>query len=204
MTEKGLFGFWFCLLVVFFPVQPGLARTFDPEQCLASASYSLVRLPESKDEISCQQDCRAEPGCHMAVVSRLLNGPAQCLLVNCLNQGPHSQPRDPSAQILGVHSNVRDDDRCYRPVEYGVRPPMRYSKDTGVSIPNFFFYNVSSWSCEGFHFKGSGSNGNIFRTVEECESVCGDVKDFANSGRGQSTGYIILLIVVTVVLCCYV
>ncbi|KAK9520393.1 hypothetical protein VZT92_020285 [Zoarces viviparus] len=174
MTEKGLFGFWFCLLVVFFLVQPGLAQNFDPEQCLTSANYSLIRLPESKDETSCRQDCIAEPGCHMALVSRLLNGSVQCLLVNCLNRGPHSQPRDPSAQISDVYPNVRDDDLCYLPVEYGMRPPIRFSTDPPASqqshIPNFIFYN-----------------GNIFRTVEECESLCGDVKDFANSGRGQST-----------------
>ncbi|KAF1393420.1 hypothetical protein PFLUV_G00015520 [Perca fluviatilis] len=72
---------------------------------------------------------------------------------------------------------------CYRPVEYGAYPPIRFShhtdnigkpKDTTV---NFYFYNVSSGSCEGFHFRGSASNGNIFWTVKECESLCGDVKE---------------------------
>ncbi|XP_059187071.1 papilin-like [Centropristis striata] len=74
--------------------------------------------------------------------------------------------------------------RCYRPVEHGQRPSM-YANPYSIkseepdkdSSPNFFFYNISSLKCEGFHFRGRGSNGNIFRTVEECERLCGDVKD---------------------------
>ncbi|KAF1393421.1 hypothetical protein PFLUV_G00015530 [Perca fluviatilis] len=57
------------------------------------------------------------------------------------------------------------------------RTPSRFSTGIRDTTVNFFFYNVSSGSCEGFHFRGSASNGNIFRTVKECESLCGDVKD---------------------------
>ncbi|TDH15492.1 hypothetical protein EPR50_G00031820 [Perca flavescens] len=66
---------------------------------------------------------------------------------------------------------------CYRPVQYGGYPPIRFSTGIRDTTVNFYFYNVSSGRCEGFHFRGWGSNGNIFRTVKECESLCGDVKD---------------------------
>ncbi|XP_039634827.1 tissue factor pathway inhibitor-like [Perca fluviatilis] len=70
-----------------------------------------------------------------------------------------------------------DDDRFVTcPCSTG-RTPSRFSTGIRDTTVNFFFYNVSSGSCEGFHFRGSASNGNIFRTVKECESLCGDVKD---------------------------
>ncbi|XP_059187785.1 actinia tenebrosa protease inhibitors-like [Centropristis striata] len=72
---------------------------------------------------------------------------------------------------------------CYRPVEYGEYPSAGHSgglyirgKPDANAPHNFFFHNMSSFRCEGFHFRGSASNGNIFSTVEECESHCGDVK----------------------------
>lgn len=99
MARKGLFGSWFCVLVVCFLVWPGLAQVPEPAQCLVSGIYNLVRLPESKDGESCWLNCFAEPDCHMAVVARPLTGPDQCLLVNCLNQSQYSYPRDPSAEI---------------------------------------------------------------------------------------------------------
>lgn len=99
MTENVLFGFWFYLPAVFFLVGPGLAQDFDPAQCLASSNYNLMRMPTSMDWKSCQQDCVADPGCHMAVMSTPLDGSTECLLVNCLNQGRLSTPRDPSASI---------------------------------------------------------------------------------------------------------
>ena len=95
MTEKSLF----CLLVVCFLVQPGRAQVPEPAQCLASGTYNLIQLPENKDDKSCCDECFAEAQCHMAVVTKPLSGPRRCLLVNCLNQGPYSFPRDPSAKI---------------------------------------------------------------------------------------------------------
>ncbi|XP_028429860.1 inter-alpha-trypsin inhibitor-like [Perca flavescens] len=68
---------------------------------------------------------------------------------------------------------------CNRPVDYGENPHNRFSNHTDIrgkpndTTVNFYFYNVSSGSCEGFHFRGSLSNGNLFRTVKECESLCG-------------------------------
>ena len=67
----------------------------------------------------------------------------------------------------------------------GAYPPVRWDPyGTGnlpepkrdESIPNYFFYNVSSERCEAFFFRGSGSNGNLFRTVKECEGLCDGVK----------------------------
>ncbi|XP_034403642.1 uncharacterized protein LOC117741066 isoform X5 [Cyclopterus lumpus] len=237
MIEKGLFGFRFGLLAFFFLVLPGLAQDHDPAQCLVSGNYKLIRVPESKGEMSCRQDCVAEPDCHMAVVSTPLHGPAECLLVDCRNQRRLSMPRDPSSSIA-VYPKSSDEvlqcrdveDRtsfsscrigtprffynrtsyrcerffsgcgssrnsfssqegcealcsekylCYRPMEHGQRPPSPFINGLPpgpeVLPPNFFFYNVSSWRCEDFYFKGSMSNGNIFRSEEQCEGLCGGV-----------------------------
>ncbi|XP_042369436.1 boophilin-H2-like [Plectropomus leopardus] len=187
----------------------------------------------------------------MAVVTRPLRGPQQCLLVNCLNQGQHEYPRDRGVQIrvypkstisserrasltkfirsgddethrcfdimqngscrsgipkffynstssrcerfftgCGSNRNTFDTQQacdalcsqkflCYRPMERGQRPPLRFSDPTDdleIGPPNFFFYNISSSKCEAFYFRGSASNGNIFRTERECESFCGGVQ----------------------------
>ncbi|XP_049433572.1 uncharacterized protein LOC125889538 isoform X4 [Epinephelus fuscoguttatus] len=264
MTENGLFGF--CLLAVCFLLQPGLAQVPEqvpePAQCLVSRMYSLTRLPESKDYHSCYHDCLEEPDCHMAVVTQPVSGPSECLLVNCLNQGQHSYPRDPSAKIsvypkstlnneqstfLMKHQHAVDDETgrcydimtysscqsgvpkffynstsyrceqfytgcgsnrntfntqeacealcsqkflCYRPMEHGQPPPIRVtdvSDNYDDSIPNKIFYNVSSSRCEGFHFRGSVSNGNIFNTVEECERLCAGVKDLTVAAPAEGT-----------------
>ncbi|XP_078023521.1 uncharacterized protein LOC117259562 isoform X5 [Epinephelus lanceolatus] len=258
MTENGLFGF--CLLAVCFLLQPGLAQVPEqvpePAQCLVSRMYSLTRLPESKDDHSCYNDCLEEPDCHMAVVTQTVSSPSECLLVNCLNQGQHSYPRDPSAKISvypksTLNSEQRghavDDETgrcydimtysscqsgipkffykstsyrceqfytgcgsnrntfntqeacealcsqkflCYRPMEHGQPPPIRFTdvldKYDG-SNHNRIFYNVSSSRCEGFHFRGSVSNGNIFNTVEECERLCAGVKDLTVAAPTEGT-----------------
>ncbi|XP_038548614.1 papilin-like [Micropterus salmoides] len=235
MARKGLFGSWFCVLVVCFLVWPGLAQVPEPAQCLVSGIYNLVRLPESKDGESCRLNCFAEPDCHMAVVARPLTGPGQCLLVNCLNQSQYSYPRDPSAEIRvypktttcndlkkGAHEVAEERFRCYDLMNYsscqsGV--PRFFYNSTSFRCERFyggcgsnrntfdtqegcealcnekfrcyrpmlygacrlnmtkFFYNQSSQRCERFTFSGCGSNGNIFSTVDECEMLCGDVKD---------------------------
>ncbi|XP_039634729.1 papilin-like [Perca fluviatilis] len=272
MFGSGLVGFCLLVLALGFLGRPGLAHNGkmhseslqetvvpEPAQCLVSRIYNLIRPAESKDDRSCWQDCFAKTDCHMAVVTKRISAAQQCLLVNCLNHGNHSLPRDPSAEITVYPKSTIDDElranlmkrahgavderlrcyergcqsesprffynttssrcerlfggcgsnmktfktlkscatlchkkvRCYLPVEYGQTPPVGHlpfgpdnvsstnadttgkPKDTTV---NFYFYNVSSGSCEGFHFRGSASNGNIFRTVQECESLCGDVK----------------------------
>uniref|UniRef100_A0A3Q1HA03 BPTI/Kunitz inhibitor domain-containing protein n=1 Tax=Anabas testudineus TaxID=64144 RepID=A0A3Q1HA03_ANATE len=94
MSEQGLYVVWFCFLV-----WPGQAQVPEPAQCLVSGVYSLVQLPDAKDEKSCWDDCFAEPDCHVAVVTKALSGSHRCLLVNCLNQGNYSVPRDPSSEI---------------------------------------------------------------------------------------------------------
>ncbi|TNN72554.1 Boophilin-H2 [Liparis tanakae] len=181
MTEKVLFGCWFYLPAVFFLVRPGLAQNIDPAQCLASWNYNLIRMPTNIYWKSCQQDCAADPGCHMAVMSRPLKGSTECLLVNCLNQGRISTPRDPSATIRVYPKSTTKPDLCYRPMDHGQPPPLRYTYPLPLTPEqildhNFFFYNVSSERCEGFHFRGSVSNGNIFSTVKQCQSLCGGVK----------------------------
>ncbi|XP_031179668.1 uncharacterized protein LOC116067384 [Sander lucioperca] len=268
MFVSGLFGFCLLAVSVGFLGRPGLAHNGkmhskflqdtvvpEPAQCLVSRIYNLIRPAESKDDRSCWQDCFAETDCHMAVVTKRISGEQQCLLVNCLNHGKHSLPRDPSAEITVYSKSTIDDEqranlmkrahgavderlrcyerscqsesprffynstssrcerlfgdcgsntntfktlescatlcynnvRCNRPVDYGETPRIRFSnntdnrgkpKDTTV---NFYFYNVSSGSCEGFHFRGSVSNGNLFFSVKECESLCGDVKAAATS-----------------------
>ncbi|XP_068440464.1 uncharacterized protein [Clinocottus analis] len=197
MLENGLFGFLFCLLTVCFQVQPGLAQGYDPVQCLISKNYNLIRPPRRLDGESCWWHCSDEPGCHMAVLSTPLRGPAQCLLLNCQNRGI-SRRRDPGASIdvypkikfgeglrkafmEGRISQLTGPELCYRPVQYGARPPMRFSPPyVGPPPenlpPNSFFFNSSSYKCEGFHFLGSLSNGNLFNTVKECEKLCGDIK----------------------------
>ncbi|XP_068441901.1 protein AMBP-like [Clinocottus analis] len=238
MMETRLFGRCFCLLAFVLPVRPGLGRGLDPARCLVSGNYNLIRLSESTDETSCRQDCVAEPGCHVAVVSTPLSGSAECLLVDCLNRSRLSRPRDPSASIA-VYPKSSDEvlrcrdfeDRgsfsscrtgvprffynrtsyscerffsgcgsngnsfhsregcealcsekylCYRPVDYGQRPPSPSqdppSQDPpSQDPPTVFFYNVSSSRCEGFHFRGGASNGNMFSSVEQCEGLCGGV-----------------------------
>ncbi|KAM3615502.1 uncharacterized protein V6R79_003106 [Siganus canaliculatus] len=67
-------------------------------------------------------------------------------------------------------ANCRQKVLCYRPMEPGTSPgrgPVEMLK---------FFYNISSEKCERFTFRGSGSNGNIFQTPEECEALCAGVK----------------------------
>ncbi|KAK2846501.1 hypothetical protein Q5P01_009500 [Channa striata] len=180
MTKQGSFVIWFCLLGVCFLVRTSQVQVPNPEQCLISGIYSLIQLPEMKDGMSCWNQCMAEPGCHMAVVTRPLSGSSQCLLVNCQNQGSYSLPRDPSTEIMVYPKSSNDDEqreflrkrasgsanerlRCF--------DSMNYSSCSSGG-PRFF-YNGTSFRCERF-FSGCGSNKNSFETREGCEALCNE------------------------------
>ncbi|KAF3693415.1 Boophilin-G2 Precursor [Channa argus] len=175
MTKQGLFVIWFSLLV-----WPGQAQVPKPEQCLISGIYSLIQLPETKDYMSCWNKCLAEPNCHMAVVTKPVSASSQCLLVNCLNQGNHSIPRDPSTEINVYSKSSMDNEqreflreRAYQPANERLRCFDSISDSSCRSGLPRFFYNSTSYRCEHF-FSGCGSNKNSFETVEGCEALCNE------------------------------
>ncbi|XP_071352631.1 uncharacterized protein [Trachinotus anak] len=180
MTEQRLFGPWFFLLTVCALVLPSLAQVPEPAQCLVSGIFSLVRLPERQPEKSCWEDCFAEPDCHMAVVEKLVSSTDQCLLVNCLNQGNHSYPRDLSAEIrVYTKSTIHDEkSQFYKEGGYGLANEIIRCSDlmndsSCQSGSPRFFYNSTSYRCERF-FSGCGSSSNTFETQEGCEALCNE------------------------------
>ncbi|KAM3616909.1 uncharacterized protein V6R79_025913 [Siganus canaliculatus] len=72
--------------------------------------------------------------------------------------------------LEGCEANCSKKVLCYRPME----PGTSLSRNP-VEMPKFF-YNISSETCERFTFRGNGSNGNIFKSQEECEALCAGVK----------------------------
>ncbi|XP_026225710.1 papilin-like isoform X2 [Anabas testudineus] len=175
MSEQGLYVVWFCFLV-----WPGQAQVPEPAQCLVSGVYSLVQLPDAKDEKSCWDDCFAEPDCHVAVVTKALSGSHRCLLVNCLNQGNYSVPRDPSSEIqVYPKSSISNEQRQFlMDRTYGLANERLHCSDLmnysscQSGIPRFF-YNGTSYRCERF-FSGCGSSRNTFETQEACEALCNE------------------------------
>nr|XP_046246005.1 tissue factor pathway inhibitor-like isoform X3 [Scatophagus argus] len=181
MTQKVLSGVWFSLLAVAcFLSWSGLTQVPEPAQCLASGIYHLIRLPDYKDPMHCWRDCFAEPDCHMAVVATPLSGSNQCLLVNCLNQGEHSFPRDLSAQIRVYPKSISDEGQrdSFRKGAYGRADERLYcflsvKNNSCQSGTLRFFYNGTSFRCESF-YSGCESNKKTFETQEACEALCNE------------------------------
>ncbi|TNN31637.1 Protein AMBP [Liparis tanakae] len=142
-------------------------------------SASIAVYPKSSDEVrrcGLVVDVTSSSACRLGTPRFFYNSSSsrcQRLLAGCGSEGnSFSSPE-------GCEALCRQTYLCYRPLQRGERPPgparPHAPPSTEVLPHNFFFYNVSSGRCEGFHFRGSASTGNIFTSVERCEGLCGGV-----------------------------
>nr|2KCR_A Chain A, anntoxin [Hyla annectans] len=54
--------------------------------------------------------------------------------------------------------------------DYRCQLSRNYGKGSG-SFTNYYYDKATS-SCKTFRYRGSGGNGNRFKTLEDCEATC--------------------------------
>nr|AZP57159.1 arenin [Dryophytes arenicolor] len=54
--------------------------------------------------------------------------------------------------------------------DYRCELSRNYGK--GSSSFTYYYYDKATKSCKTFRYRGSGGNGNRFKTLEDCEATC--------------------------------
>ncbi|KAF3693464.1 Kunitz-type protease inhibitor 2 Hepatocyte growth factor activator inhibitor type 2 [Channa argus] len=203
MKEK-----WFStsLLALWFLVCSGLAlgcdwdQTVDPNQdldpvAMLTLGIMVDRAVSVYNPEECQKLCCNDPNCDLALVGFPMDGPKQCLQVNCWVHGqdqcnfrnssqhkvyrkkvdpktraaqdgnPHILPLLLDREPKAVETNQTNDIICRQPVKVG---------SCRAAFPKFF-YNVTDQSCSSFIYGGCDGNGNNFDSQDECEKTCSGV-----------------------------
>ncbi|KAI3353857.1 hypothetical protein L3Q82_004865 [Scortum barcoo] len=139
--------------------------------CLNQGNYSYRRDPSTQISVypknnSADVKCYEPPNdlsCQSEIHRFFYNSTS----FKCERHSDCSSNRNGFDTQEGCETLCNEKFRCYRPMQYG---------SCSADMPKFF-YNISSQRCERFSFSSCGSNGNIFGTEEECQSLCGGVKD---------------------------